>query len=155
MAATVVDCPLGKMLITANASAITSIRLMPFEAPALSENTITKNAVKQIAEYFAGQRQDFQLSFELEGTEFQKKVWAELVKIPFGEAISYAELAKRIGQPTASRAVGGANGRNPACIVVPCHRVIAADGTLGGFGYGLEKKAWLLRLEGYDRFVTT
>ncbi len=104
-------------------------------------------AKRQIGEYFAGARREFDLPLALEGTEFQRHVWAELRRIPFGETISYGELAARIGKPTASRAVGAANGRNPAPVVVPCHRVVSHDGTLGGYGGGLPTKQALLDLE--------
>ena len=103
---------------------------------------------RQIEEYFDGRRQDFDLDVDGAGTEFQRLVWAELAKIPFGETRSYADVARAIGRPAAVRAVGAANGRNPIPIVVPCHRVIGADGSLTGFGGGLEAKRWLLELEG-------
>jgi methylated-DNA-[protein]-cysteine S-methyltransferase len=101
----------------------------------------------QLAEYFAGTRQQFDLPLKLGGTPFQQQVWQELLRIPFGETISYAELAKRIGKPTGARAVGHANGRNPVSIIVPCHRVIGANGTLTGYGGGMDKKKWLLDWE--------
>lgn len=106
------------------------------------------DAGEQLAEYFAGERQVFDLPLKLIGTEFQKAVWRELAEIPFGVSISYAELARRVGQPTATRAVGAANGRNPISIIVPCHRVIATSGKLTGYGGGLENKKWLLNHEG-------
>jgi methylated-DNA-[protein]-cysteine S-methyltransferase len=104
-------------------------------------------AKRQLAAYFAGERADFDLPLAAEGTAFQKKVWAELCRIPCGETISYGELARRIGAPNASRAVGLANGRNPISIVVPCHRVIGAGGRLIGYGGGLERKGKLLAHE--------
>lgn len=102
---------------------------------------------EQLAEYFAGERTQFDVPLVLAGTPFQQKVWQELTKIPFGETISYAQLAIRLGKPEATRAVGAANGRNPVSILVPCHRVIAADGKLTGYGGGLHNKSWLLGLE--------
>jgi methylated-DNA-[protein]-cysteine S-methyltransferase len=102
----------------------------------------------QLDEYFAGTRTAFDVPVRLEGTEFQRAVWAQLCAIPYGSTISYGELARRVGNPRASRAVGLANGRNPVAVIVPCHRVIAADGTLGGYGGGLDRKAALLGLEG-------
>jgi methylated-DNA-[protein]-cysteine S-methyltransferase len=105
-------------------------------------------AVDQLEQYFAGTRREFSVRLEPQGTEFQKKVWAALRQIPYGQTISYAELATRVGNPKASRAVGAANGRNPLPIVVPCHRVIGADGSLVGFGGGLDAKRALLRIEG-------
>ena len=101
----------------------------------------------QLSEYFEGTRRDFDLPLSPNGTVFQRRVWEELGRIPYGETISYGELAHRIGKPTASRAVGAANGRNPLAIVVPCHRVIGADGTLTGYGGGLPVKEKLLALE--------
>ncbi|HZZ73314.1 MAG TPA: methylated-DNA--[protein]-cysteine S-methyltransferase [Pirellulales bacterium] len=101
----------------------------------------------QLTEYFAGQRQTFDLELHCAGTPFQQRVWQELCRIPFGTTISYAQLASRIERPTASRAVGHANGRNPVSIIVPCHRVIGADGSLTGYGGGMECKRWLLDWE--------
>ncbi len=101
----------------------------------------------QLTEYFAGQLHEFDVRLAPAGTEFQKRVWDELYRIPFGASISYGELARRIGQPTASRAVGAANGRNPISIIVPCHRVIGANGTLTGYGGGMDRKKWLLEHE--------
>jgi methylated-DNA-[protein]-cysteine S-methyltransferase len=102
---------------------------------------------EQLAEYFSGARQQFDVPLKLTGTHFQLRVWQELVRIPFGTTISYAQLAQRLGQPTATRAVGNANGRNPVSIIVPCHRVIGANGKLTGYGGGMEKKEWLLAWE--------
>jgi methylated-DNA-[protein]-cysteine S-methyltransferase len=101
----------------------------------------------QLDAYFAGERQDFELELAPHGTEFQKRVWDQLVRIPFGETISYSELARRLGDPKLVRAVGLANGRNPISIIIPCHRVIGADGSLVGYGGGLERKKWLLEHE--------
>ena len=104
--------------------------------------------VRQLGEYFAGRRRTFELELAAAGTEFQQRVWRQLQAIPFGATISYRQLAERLGQPSAMRAVGAANGRNPIPIVVPCHRVIGADGRLVGFGGGLACKQQLLELEG-------
>jgi len=101
----------------------------------------------QLAQYFAGQRQEFDVPLKLVGTPFQRRVWRELALITFGKTITYAELAQRIGQPTASRAVGNANGHNPISILVPCHRVIGASGELTGYAGGIRAKKWLLELE--------
>ena len=102
---------------------------------------------RQLKEFFEGERRDFDLLLAPEGTAFQKRVWAELVKIPFGETISYGQLARRIGNPSASRAVGRANGTNPISLIVPCHRVIGSDGSLTGYGGGLDLKERLLAWE--------
>ena len=106
-----------------------------------------REAKRQLREYFAGARRGFDLPLSPAGTAFQRRVWDELRRIPYGETISYGELARRIGRPTASRAVGAANGRNPLAIVVPCHRVIGADGALTGYGGGLPVKEALLAHE--------
>ncbi len=103
-----------------------------------------QQCLKQMDEYFAGQRRVFDFPFGQEGTPFQKKVWNELLNIPFGKVISYLELSKRIGDPKAIRAVGTSNGKNQLCIVVPCHRVIGSDGKLVGYGGGQWRKRWLL-----------
>ena len=109
-----------------------------------------REARRQLDEYFDGQRQAFHLPLRPEGTEFQKKVWQVLCRIPYGQMISYRELATRVGAPRAFQAVGQANGHNPLPILIPCHRVIAANGTLGGYSGGLERKRFLLHLEGHD-----
>ncbi len=105
-------------------------------------------AVSQLGEYFDGTRHDFDLPLAPRGTPFQLGVWRTLASIPYGETISYAQLAQRIGKPSAMRAVGAANGRNPLPLVLPCHRVIGSDGSLTGFGGGLPTKEFLLRMEG-------
>ena len=102
---------------------------------------------RQLAEYFAGVRTAFDIELDMTGTEFQKRVWAALLTIPFGATRSYAEIARQIGRPKASRAVGAANGRNPVSILAPCHRAIGSDGKLHGFAGGLEVKQYLLDLE--------
>ena len=104
-------------------------------------------ARRQLGEYFAGTRTSFELPLALEGTPFQRRVWSALLAIPFGETITYRELARRIGAPNGSRAVGGANARNPISIVVPCHRVIGSDGSLTGYAGGEDRKRWLIDLE--------
>lgn len=109
---------------------------------------ILAEAAQQLEEYFSGKRQQFELNIDFAGTAFQKKVWQALSKIPFGQTVSYRDIAKRIKNPKAVRAVGSANGQNPFCIVIPCHRVIAANGTLGGYSGGLAIKRKLLKLEG-------
>ena len=106
-----------------------------------------REAKRQLLEYFGGARRDFDLPLSPAGTAFQRQVWGELRRVPYGETVSYGELARRIGRPTASRAVGAANGRNPLAIVVPCHRVIGADGSLTGYGGGLPVKEALLAHE--------
>lgn len=112
-----------------------------------AKHPVLVEAKKQLGEYFGGKRQSFTLKLDPRGTEFQKKVWKALGTIPFGETRSYGELARQIGSPSASRAVGAANGKNPISIVVPCHRVIGSSGKLTGFAGGMEAKACLLKLE--------
>jgi methylated-DNA-[protein]-cysteine S-methyltransferase len=108
---------------------------------------VLAEAERQLGEYFAGTRTEFDLPLAMPGTAFQQRVWAGLREIPYGETISYGELARRLGQPNASRAVGLANGRNPISIIVPCHRVVGSTGRLTGYGGGLDRKAHLLGLE--------
>lgn len=115
-----------------------------------SEGERVARVAKQLREYFAGERKTFDVHLRPKGTDFQRRVWEALRQIPFGETISYAELAKRIGSPRAVRAVGQANGANPIAVIVPCHRVIGADGSLAGYSAGTERKRDLLRLEGID-----
>lgn len=110
-------------------------------------NPVLKLAQKELEAYFRGELREFTAPYSLEGTPFRVKVWNELARIPFGEVISYQELACRIGQPKACRAVGQANHHNPLAIIVPCHRVIGKQGQLVGYGSGLDKKSWLLALE--------
>ncbi len=105
------------------------------------------DVLKQLGEYFAGSRQSFEVKMDPKGTDFQRRVWQELQRIPFGKTASYGEIAQRINNPKACRAVGGANGKNPIPIIIPCHRIIGNDGSLTGFGGGLELKKTLLRLE--------
>jgi methylated-DNA-[protein]-cysteine S-methyltransferase len=107
----------------------------------------TRKATDQLDAYFDGELADFELDVAPRGTPFQLEVWSALRDIPYGTTLSYRELAEAVGRPRASRAVGQANGRNPVSIIIPCHRVIAADGTLGGYGWGLERKRQLLDLE--------
>jgi len=103
---------------------------------------------RQLEEYFAGKRRTFDLKLDLRGTDFRKRCWQELLSIPYGETRSYAEIARSVDNPKASRAVGQANHHNPIAIIIPCHRVLATGGTLGGYGGGLDVKAFLLKLEG-------
>ena len=112
------------------------------------ETPLIKRAAGQLTEYFGGKRRVFDLPLEFNGTDFQKKVWAALMTIPYGETRSYGEIARQIGNPNASRAVGMANHRNPIVIVCPCHRVVGSDGSLTGYGGGLRNKEYLLKLEG-------
>ena len=140
--------PIGEMVLTTYGSTLNGLTLgdPPPEGAVLDRGRL-KPFVDEMKEYLAGERKAFSFRVDQPGTDFQKRVWNELTNIPFGETISYAELACRIGQPTASRAVGSANGKNQIAVVVPCHRVIASGGKLGGYGGGLWRKEWLLNLE--------
>lgn len=111
------------------------------------EHRVLAQAVQELTEYFSGKRKEFSVALDAQGTDFQKRVWRELTKIPYGKTCSYSDIAKKIKNAKAVRAVGTANGKNPHCIIVPCHRVIAADGTLGGYSGGLKTKIKLLQLE--------
>lgn len=110
--------------------------------------TPLRATVTQVAEYFAGARREFDLPLAPAGTDFQKRVWREIARIPFGKTLSYAELARRAGAPDSARAAGAATGRNPLAIVVPCHRVVGSDGSLTGYAGGIDRKVRLLELEG-------
>lgn len=112
-----------------------------------ADHPVLREAARQLTDYFAGRRRAFDLRLDFRGTDFQKAVWAALLTIPFGETRSYGEIARAIGRPGASRAVGAANGRNPISIVAPCHRVVGANGALTGFAGGLAAKRFLLDLE--------
>jgi methylated-DNA-[protein]-cysteine S-methyltransferase len=151
--------PVGGLLLVSDGEALTGLflsdhkggprlkgELAPEPAWRLDEGPFAA-VCEQLTDYFAGNLQEFDVRLAPDGTAFQKKVWQELCQIPFGACISYGELARRIGQPAASRAVGRANGQNPISIIVPCHRVIGANGTLTGYGGGIERKKWLLEHE--------
>lgn len=140
--------PLGRLEIEATDTAVIAIRFAEAETPASPADTpLLQACLRQLDEYFKGQRVSFDLPLQLGGTEFQRMVWRELTTIPFGQTISYGELARRIGNPKAVRAVGAANGKNIINIVIPCHRVIGGNGKLTGYGGGLERKEWLLNHE--------
>jgi methylated-DNA-[protein]-cysteine S-methyltransferase len=153
------DSPIGPLTITAVCGVLTGVHMHEQQhfpkIPANSkrDDVTLAHVVEQLSGYFAGERLDFDLAMDMRGTDFQRRVWASLCEIPYGERISYGELARWVGNPKASRAVGLANGRNPIAIVVPCHRVIGADGSLTGYGGGLERKVWLLEHEAAHRTV--
>ncbi len=141
------DSPLGTLLIKADSGFLKELLLVSGKALPEEPDRLTALAVRQLAEYFNGSRTAFDLPVGPEGTAFQKAVWAELMKLPFGRTVTYGGLAGRLGKPKAARAVGGAVGRNPILIIIPCHRVLAERG-LGGFSAGTDKKIALLRHEG-------
>lgn len=145
-----IDTPIGMICVESNEEAITGLffekykTLYKQEKP---ETDLLKKAGEQLMEYFSGKRKTFDLPLAPSGTEFQKKVWKALCQIPYGETRSYGEIAAQIGNPKACRAVGGANNKNPIMIFIPCHRVIGADGSLVGFGGGIDAKKFMLNLE--------
>ena len=151
---TTIDSPIGELLLTSTAGdELSRLHMLgsprPFKVPAdwRRDDGICESAIEQLREYFAGERHEFTLPLAPQGNAFELRVWDALCEIPYGETVSYGEIARRIGSPTAARAVGLANGRNPIAVIVPCHRVIGADGSLTGYGGGLERKRFLLDLE--------
>lgn len=145
------ETDLGLMEIKATEIGIKSIHFVDLAKPQ-SPNGITDQARQQLAEYFSKQRQRFDLPLDADGTDFQKKVWLALTHIPYGQTCTYGDIAKKIDNPKGMRAVGLANGKNPMTIVVPCHRVIGANGKLTGYAHGTERKAKLLSLESSSLF---
>jgi methylated-DNA-[protein]-cysteine S-methyltransferase len=152
----IVDSPVGRLLLTGDERALTGLFMLDAGAHSASvqpgwtrhEGAFAK-AAAQLKSYFAGERTEFDLPLAPRGTPFQLAVWEQLARIPYGRTVSYGDVATALGKsPVASRAVGLANGRNPVSIILPCHRVIGADGSLTGYGWGLDRKEWLLRHEG-------
>jgi methylated-DNA-[protein]-cysteine S-methyltransferase len=153
----VIDSPIGPLTLVTEDGKLTGVymdvaghepdEVALGERVSADDDPVLSAAAGQLAAYFAGDLVSFDLPLNLDGTSFQRTVWAGLQDIPYGETISYGELARRIGQPSASRAVGLANGRNPVSIVVPCHRGVGSDGSLTGYGGGLPRKQYLLALE--------
>jgi len=142
------DSPIGLIEIGGTNEGITSLFFVEERRSDVTSNVVCAEGVRQISEYFEGSRKEFDLPILLTGTEFQQQVWQELRSIPFGQTVSYGDLARAIGKPSAVRAVGAANGDNPISIIVPCHRVIGSNGGLTGYGGGLPRKQWLLKHEG-------
>ena len=151
-----IDTPVGRLRLVASDKGLQAIEVgrgakmgasNEITAPDKKANMYLANAKKQLDEYFSGKRTKFDVALDLQGTEFQVRAWKALCRIPYGKTISYGQQAKSIQNPKAFRAVGSANGRNPIPIIVPCHRVIAGDGTLGGYSSGLKMKEQLLDLE--------
>jgi len=147
------DSPIGTITVAGDGTTVTHLRMVEqTHAPAdqdawRPDPEAFPEAVRQLRAYFEGDLTRFDLPLRLHGTSFQQEVWSALTEIPYGETISYGEIARRVGRPGAARAVGLANGQNPVAIVVPCHRVIGADGSLTGYGGGLDRKQILLQLE--------
>lgn len=155
---TFMDSPVGRLKLVASDKGLAAVlwendspRRVPLtDLKEDANHPVLRKSEQQLREYFAGKRRSFSLPLDMQGTPFQKDVWQALLDIPFGETRSYGELARLLGRPSASRAVGAANGRNPLSIVVPCHRVIGTSGKLTGFAGGIETKAHLLDLERGD-----
>jgi len=151
----VIESPIGKLKLVASEKGLAAIlwendrplRVRLSEMVEDERHPVLVTAERQLGEYFAGKRKAFSVDLDMQGTRFQKNVWEALLAIPFGETRSYGQLAKQLGNPRATRAVGAANGRNPVSIIVPCHRVIGSSGKLTGFAGGLDAKAHLLSLE--------
>lgn len=153
----VMDSPIGKLMMVRKGAALSGLYMESYKRAWASQKDLKRDDAalkpvrRQLEAYFGGELQAFDLELEGEGTDFQRKVWRALCDIPYGETISYGELARRIGQPSAPRAVGLANGQNPIAVIVPCHRVIGANGALTGYGGGLPRKKWLLAHEAAHR----
>jgi methylated-DNA-[protein]-cysteine S-methyltransferase len=149
--------PLGILEIRASESALLTVKFLEEEVVSavgeINGSDLIDATIRQLTEYFEGNRKQFNLPLEFEGTEFQQKVWKELTKIPFGQTISYGKLAGALGSKQLVRAVGTANGRNPIGIIVPCHRVIGSQGDLVGYAGGLWRKQWLLEHEGSQKLI--
>ena len=152
----VIESPIGPLLVAGDEAGLRRIhfprqgKAQPPEEGWVRDGRPFRELARQLGEYFAGKRRRFELTLAPQGTPFQLATWRALTEIPYGKTTSYGELARRLGRPGASRAVGAANGKNPLPIVVPCHRVIGRDGSLTGFGGGLPVKRALLALEGVD-----
>lgn len=144
-----VDTPLGKLLLAASEKGLTR-STYDFQPQPQRSSPMLEQAAQQVQEWFAGARPDFDLPLDLGGTEFQRAVWQQLRAIPRGQYRTYGEIAQALGKPGGARAVGGACGANPLLLIIPCHRVLAKDGRLGGFSSGLDLKRQLLKLEGIN-----
>lgn len=150
---TTLESPIGELLALGDGRALHGLYMQHGRRPIAVDASWERSAEPfaqaraQLEEYFAGKRTEFEVPLAMDGSAFEQRVWQALQEIPYGETISYGELARRIGQPSAARAVGLANGRNPIAVIVPCHRVIGANGTLTGYGGGVERKRFLLELE--------
>lgn len=140
--------PIGTVEVVGTETGLKGLQFVPGEPGGPSESDpVLEAALAQLDEYFLGERRGFSLRLELEGTDFQRRVWRELQKVPFGQTVSYGEVAAALGMPKAARAIGQANHHNPVSIIIPCHRVVGGDGRLVGYGGGLWRKHWLLEHE--------
>ncbi len=150
---TTVDSPIGELLLVGDGTSLHRLSMQHGRRPLRRDPSWTRDGAafadvaRQLEEYFTGARRAFDIPLTLNGNPFEQRVWDELLTIPYGETASYGAIARRVGSPEAARAVGLANGRNPVAVIVPCHRVIGANGTLTGYGGGLDRKRLLLDLE--------
>ena len=154
-----IDSPIGPLALAGRGRVLTNLRMVdqtyePNRNDWVPDDRAFPDAVEQLEAYFAGERNDFDLELSLAGSEFQRRVWQALLTIPYGETRSYGQVAEQVGATGAARAVGLANGRNPIAIIVPCHRVIGASGSLTGYGGGLDRKRSLLELESRRQSAT-
>lgn len=147
----VIDSPVGRLLLASDERGLCALRRVEAPVTEVPQEPVLQAAARQLGEYFAGQRRVFEMPLSLAGTAFQQACWHALCGIPYGETRTYAQQASAIGRPKAVRAVGGANHHNPVWIIVPCHRVIGADGSLTGYGGGIDMKEQLLKLERENR----
>lgn len=144
------ETPMGLLEIRADETGVLAVSFldrMP-EDGNVRPNPITDRCEQELREYFAGRRREFSVPLNPQGTSFQQQVWQQLLTLPYGKTATYLDISKNLGDPKLTRAVGSANGKNPICIIVPCHRVIGTDGTLTGYAGGMHRKKWLLRHEG-------
>jgi methylated-DNA-[protein]-cysteine S-methyltransferase len=149
----VIDTPIGPLTLVASNDALREVRfpngrpIGPDDGPEAPDHPVLADVARQLREYFAGERTEFDVPLDPQGSAFQRAAWRGLTAIPYGETVSYGEQARRLGHDGKARAIGAANGANPIPVILPCHRVIGSDGSLTGFGGGLETKAWLLHHE--------
>lgn len=141
------ETPVGRLWLAEEDDALTDLSFGPVPNAAVHESPLLRHAAQQLKEYFAGERRDFDLQLDTRGTVFQKSVWSALRDVPYGKTCSYKDIATAVGKPAACRAVGSANNKNPIAIIIPCHRIVGADGSLTGYGGGLDVKQSLLDLE--------
>jgi methylated-DNA-[protein]-cysteine S-methyltransferase len=143
------DSPIGLIEIAGTSTAVIALNFVAERCREVASHSLVAEAVRQVDEYFDGNRREFDIEMALEGTDFQQQVWRQLRTVPYGCVASYQDIARGVGRPAAVRAVGAANGRNPIAIMVPCHRIIGKNGHLVGYSSGLWRKEWLLKHEGY------
>jgi len=144
------ESSIGLIEVSGTSEAVRSVDFVEQQRETSNSNTMVENVVRQIQEYFEGNLREFDAPIDPQGTAFQKAVWRRLLEVPYGRTASYGDIARAVGNPKAVRAVGGANGRNPIAIIVPCHRIIGSDGSMTEYGSGIWRKEWLLKHEGWS-----